>query len=111
MVTLSKQKTGGRKMIVSKLKQYLASLEEQEFKRGRKAPNLSDIHRGSGVSYATISRLANNKSKRLDYATASRIISYMRSQGYKMRIGDIVEFEEVANEAKNGYNDRQPVRR
>lgn len=86
-------------MIVSKLKQFLVGLEVRESAKPkdarRKVPSLSDISRGTGISYPSISKLANNRAKRLDLNSAEKIIRYVRSLGFLMRVSDLIEFEEA----------------
>ena len=85
-------------MIVSKLKQYLATLEVEQSVRPEgerlKVPSLTDISKATDIHYTSISKIANNRAKRLDYTTAGRIIGYIRSLGHPMSIANLVEFEE-----------------
>lgn len=85
-------------MIISTLKQYLAEIEAYERQKPqeaqRKVPNLTDISKATDIHYTTISRIANNRAKRLDYKTAVRIISYVRSLGFDMQLNDLIDFRE-----------------
>ena len=80
--------------IISTLKQYLAELEAIErskpIEKQKKIPNLSEISRETGIHYTTISKLANNRAKRLDFKTAVRIIEYVRSLGHDMKLHDLI---------------------
>ncbi len=83
-------------MIISTLKQYLAEIEATERQKPehkqRKVPNLTDISKATDIHYTTISRLANNRSKRLDYKTAGKIINYIRLLGFNMQLCHLIEF-------------------
>lgn len=84
-------------MIISTLKQYLAEIEAIERRKPedkqRKIPNLTDISKATDIHYTTISRLANNRSKRLDFKTAEKIINYIRSLGFDMQLHNLIAFK------------------
>ena len=86
-------------MIVSKLKLFLIGLEVKEAAKPEsercKVPNLSDISKGTGINYPSISKLANNRAKRLDFRSADKIIRYVRSRGFHMSVCDLIEFEDA----------------
>lgn len=81
-------------MIISTLKQYLAEIEAIERQKPevqqRKVPNLSEISRETGIHYTTISKMANNRAKRLDFQTAIKIIKYVRSLGHDMQLHHLI---------------------
>lgn len=48
---------------------------------------IEDIHRGTGLSRTTISKLYHNKMERIDYETLSKLCSFLECQ-----VGDILEY-------------------
>ncbi len=51
--------------------------------------NIEDIHKATGLSRTTISKLYHDKMERIDYETLSKLCSFLRCQ-----VGDILEFHE-----------------
>jgi len=83
-------------MIISTLKEYLARIDAFEKQKPeeerRQVPNLTDISKATDIHYTTISRIANNRAKRLDYKTAVKIIDYIRSLGFEMELNDLIDY-------------------
>ncbi len=50
---------------------------------------IEDIHRGTGLSRTTISKLYHDKMERIDYETLNKLCSFLGCQ-----VGDILEFYE-----------------
>lgn len=56
---------------------------------GERRYRIEDIHKATGLSRTTISKLYHDKMERVDYETLSKICSFFRCQ-----VGDILEFHE-----------------
>lgn len=80
------------------LKNYLNDLKAAEARKPffdrRLVPSLRQISSMSDVSYSAISRIANNKVKRLDYETAGKIIKAVKDCGFDMKIHHMIDFKE-----------------
>jgi len=83
-------------MLLITLKEYLARIERLErakpVEMRRKAPTMTAIARESGVSFVTINRLANGRSKHLNLQTGSKIIEGVRRLGFQMNSEDLITF-------------------
>jgi DNA-binding Xre family transcriptional regulator len=86
-------------MIVPKLKDYLTTLKFNQIAKPedekQPLPSLLEIHEQTGVSYNSLYKIANGKSKRLDLNTVQRVIEYMHSLGHDMNICDFVEYKRM----------------
>lgn len=84
-------------MIVVTLKEYLAQLERQELmvleKDRKHVPNFSELARMTGLTFKTISKLANNHGANLNKKTIELVITALREVGFKTDICDIVKFQ------------------
>lgn len=54
---------------------------------GKSRLKIEDIHRGTGLSRTTISKLYHDKMERIDYETLSKLCSFLECQ-----VGDILEY-------------------
>lgn len=80
-------------MILVTLKPYLANLES----RGYNVPSLSQLARGVGCDFATVSRIANNHVTRLNIKILDAIIIELRQRGFNTRLNDLLIFEYPAS--------------
>ena len=84
-------------MIVFTLKEYLAQLEREELSRSaskrKHVPNFSQLAEMSGLTFQTISKIANNRSKSLNFKTGERIIMSLRQAGFPTELSDILIFQ------------------
>jgi DNA-binding Xre family transcriptional regulator len=78
------------KMII-KLRTFLATLEDE----GHPVPTLTELAKEVGVSRPQMYRIASGKVDNLSLATLAGIISTMRRRGFKMDIGDLLEYREA----------------
>ena len=80
------------------LKDYLSKLtaieNEKPFFDRKLVPNLQNISDHSGMSYSTISRIANNKGSHLNYKTGAKIIKAVRDCGFDMQVQDLIGLKE-----------------
>lgn len=88
-------------MVYCTLRKYLGELEALEGSKvnGKHVPSMLEIGKDAGLSYRTVTRIANNHTLRLDYRTANKIINAVRKHGHDMRIHHMIDFmpdEEVA---------------
>lgn len=56
---------------------------------GESRYKMEDIHKATGLSRATISKLYHDKMERVDYETLSKLCSF-----FDCKVGDILEFYE-----------------
>ena len=91
-------------MVYIVLKSYLSDLENNEMTKPRKmrqkVPNLSDIARDTGITYANINKLANNRIGGIKFSTADKIIKSLRSRGFDMQLADLIKFHDDIGETK-----------
>jgi len=84
------------------LKRYLeeiAAIEAQKpILERRHVPTLKDISRETNMHYTTISRIANNKVRKLDYGTAAKIVTVLRNRGFIMKVSDILDYKIIEDE-------------
>ena len=89
-------------VVVCTLKQYLEKIDAIEKQKPiikrRHVPTIKDISAELGMYYTTISRIANNKVRRLDYRTAAKIIKVLRNRGFDMQISDLINCIEIETE-------------
>lgn len=83
-------------MIRIRLKSYLEDLRSIENRKPkenqRQVPSLADIARQNGIHYTSISRFANNRTKRIDFNALDDIIKSIRFYGFPMTISDLIDF-------------------
>ena len=96
-------------MIRIRLKSYLEDLRSIENRKPkenqRQVPSLADIARQNSIHYTSISRFANNRTKRIDFDALDGIIKSIRFYGFPMTISDLIDF--VPDD--NLKNDRDTV--
>lgn len=84
-------------MIVVTLKEYLAQLERQELalhkNKQRHVPNFSELAKATGMTFKTVSKLANNRGANLNKNTLTLIIIALREAGFPTNLSDIVSFQ------------------
>jgi transcriptional regulator with XRE-family HTH domain len=84
-------------MIVFTLKEYLAQLEREQLSRSaskrKHVPNFSQLAEMSGLTFQTISKIANNRSKSFNFKTRQLIIMYLRRTGFPTELRDIIRFQ------------------
>lgn len=84
-------------MIVFTLKEYLAQLEREQLSRSpskrKHVPNFSQLAQMSGLTFQTISKMANNRSKSLNFKTGEVIIMSLRRAGFPTELHDILRFQ------------------
>ena len=95
-------------MIILTLKEYLAQLEREELSRPenerRHVPNFSELGKMAGLTFKTISKLANNHSKSLNFTTGERIITALHQAGFSTELSDIITYQkEHRNESLQNY--------
>lgn len=80
-----------------KVKQFLEEISALEMQKPiierRHVPTIKDIAQESGMHYTTISRIVNNKVKKLDYGTASKIVTVLRNRGFVMKPSDVLDYK------------------
>lgn len=86
-----------------KVKQYLEEISAIEMQKPvierRHVPTIKDISDETEMHYTTISRIVNNKVKKLDYGTASKIVTVLRNRGFIMKPSDVLDYKIVEEEA------------
>lgn len=60
----------------------------------RRVPTMEELAQRIGVHPVTLSNIANSNIKQLNLETGGRIIHAMRSYGFSMEIGDLLEYRE-----------------
>lgn len=83
-----------------RLKEYMTVLEAREILREegepKDVPSLSDLAAAAGVTFQTMSRLANNHGKQLSLELLSAVIAEFRRRGFDTRIEDVLAYEDEA---------------
>ena len=84
-------------MIVVILKEYLERLKREELvnqeSERRYVPNFTEIARAAGLTFKTISKLANNGGSSLNKRTLALVITALREEGFNTKLSDIVIFQ------------------
>lgn len=76
--------------MIIKLRSFLATLQDE----GHEVPTITELANEIGVSRPQMYRIAAGKVDNLSLSAIAGIITAMRKRGFKMDIGDLLEYRE-----------------
>lgn len=86
-------------MVKIVLRRYLSRLQaietlKEKGEQKRHVPSLAELADLAGLHKGSIFRIAGNKGNSINFKTANAIIRAMRKSGFKMKLSDLVIFDD-----------------